>query len=109
MVLALLDQQVSGTGMDKQPNIESVLSAQLEQAIRYQEQRAREYEEVLRHVSHNHSSREDAERVQQAFLRELAARKATWRATQRLSDFENFGWIPDDLGRSPALANASHG
>jgi len=94
--------------MDGHAKVESVLRSELDQAIRYQQQRAREYQEVLHHVSHNHSSREDADRVQEAFLQELAARNATWRAMQRLSDFENFGWIPDDLGRSPGLANGNH-
>lgn len=94
--------------MDERAKVESILRSEVDQAIRYQKQRAREYQEVLSHVSHNHSSPEDADRIQEAFLQELAARNATWRATQRLSDFENFGWIPDDLGRCPGLANGNH-
>lgn len=94
--------------MELHAKIEAILRSELEQAIRYQDQRSRDYQEVLGHVSPDHSSREDADRVQEAVLQELAARNVTWRAAQRLSDFENFGWIPDDLGHSPELVNHSY-
>lgn len=93
------------SGMERCAQIELLLRSQVDEAIRVQEQRLHEYENILRQVSHEHSCPADADRLQEAFEQELAARNATWRAMQRLSDFQDFGWIPEDL--QPKIAQAS--
>lgn len=91
--------------MEYREHIESILSSQIEEAIRVQEQRLHEYQEILSHVPHEHSCQADVDRLLEALLQENAARNATWRAIQRLSDFQDLGWIPEDL--QPKLARAS--
>ena len=94
--------------MNSRAKIESILRSELDRAIRCQWEREHAYRDILIHVPHEGSSAADADHLQAAFLSEMAARNETWRARQRLSDFLEYGWIPDDLRRKSGPPRAAH-
>jgi hypothetical protein len=87
----------------------ALLQSELDRAILCQEQRGVEYQRILHRLSREHTCSRDADSLQRAFLAEMAARSAMWKALQRLTEFEQSGAIPQDLDVSPKPARAAHG
>ncbi len=99
--------------MDVLETVESMLQAELDDALRRQEERRIAYEYIRGHVSHERSGLEDADRLERASLAEIAARNAAWRALDRLTEFRKTGVIPPDLlesslGESFPVARRAH-
>lgn len=97
MVAFMLDREVIAT----------ILRAELDRAILCQEQRAMEYQLILHQLNHESSCPHDADRVEEAYLAEMAARDAAWKALERFTAFDQFGVIPTELPLEPAKARSA--